>query len=220
MVPGITLETCRSAQTSATRREADLADDGRGWKAGVEGATLTDVARVSGADDMRIGQAVLIASLGFAANAAAEPSAWRVDGAPNSTPYRLAFTDKNGGESYEFECRSDGVLVKETGVTKLTDVHTGKLIGDEPGSSITSGAAFLMLVTNPKLKSDFSPASATPNSVRGWDLSMLLPKNDKQWRAFPRAKAVSLMSTGFTTLVELDDETRRLIAQFVEGCGS
>jgi hypothetical protein len=169
---------------------------------------------------MRTGLAVLASALAFAATAAAEPGAWRVEGQPGGSPYRLSLDGLGPNVTYAFECRSDGVLITETGVTQLMDVQTGKKIGDDPGSSITPGAAYLALMSDPKSSPDLLPAKAAPNPVRGWDLSVVAPKTDKQWRALPRAKMMTLMTTGWTIGVQLNDEARKVIAGFVAGCGS
>jgi hypothetical protein len=169
---------------------------------------------------MRTGLAVLASVLAFAATAAAEPGAWRVEGQPGGSLYRLSLDGRGPNVTYAFECRPDGVLITETGVTQLTDIQTGKKVGDDPGSSITSGAAFLALMSDPKASPDLLPAKATPNPARGWDLSVVVPKTDKQWRALPRAKMMTLMTTGWTVGVKLDDAARKVIAGFVAGCGS
>lgn len=158
---------------------------------------------------------VALASVATTATAAG----WQVEGQPGATPYRLSFAVSEN-VSYAFECRPDGVLVSETGVTQLMDVQTGAKIGDEPGATISPGAAYLMLMTKPKASPDFIPAKATPNPVRGWNLSVLLPKTDKQWRALPKAQMVSLMTTGWTGAVMLDAQSRAVISGFVQGCGS
>ena len=169
---------------------------------------------------MRIGLTALAAALAFAGAAVAETGAWRVEGQPGAAPYRLSLDGLGPGVTYAFECRPDGVLITETGVTQLMDIRTGKKVSDEPGSTITPGAAYLMLMTAEKPEPAFMEAKATPNPVRGWDLSIVAPKSDRQWQAFPRAKMVSLMTTGWTIGVELNDVSRKLIAGFVKGCGS
>jgi hypothetical protein len=169
---------------------------------------------------MRMGSIAMILALAFAGTANAEPGGWQVEGRPGATPYRLSFTGLGPGMSYSFECQSDGVLITETGVTQLLDIRTGRKIADEPGSTISPGASFMMLVLNAKPGRDFLPATATPNPVRGWDLSIMAPKSDEHWRALPHAKSVSLMTTGWTGNVELDDASRKLIGGFVKGCGS
>lgn len=125
------------------------------------------------------------------------------------------FADK--GVGYAFRCTGETLIATETGVTDLMNVADGQRIADAPGTTMPAGSAVMTLFTD-KTKPDFMQAEAKANPRLGWDLTLTLPLNHAAVRALPKAKAVSLMTTGWTGLVELDGKDREVIAGFLKGC--
>lgn len=125
----------------------------------------------------------------------------------------------NEGEavSYRFECAGDGVTITETGVTKLLDLKTGKAVGDDTGDTMPEGAAVMALFGG-KGQPSFVPATAVHNPVKGWDLTIHVPKGDKQLKAMPKAEMISLFTTGYTMAVVMDAEARGQWNAFVQAC--
>lgn len=121
------------------------------------------------------------------------------------------------GLSYRFECAADAVIITETGVTKLLDLKTGKPIGDEAGDAMPDGAAVMALFAG-KGDPQFVPAHAVHNPVKGWDLTIRLPKGDKQLKAMQKAEMMSLFTTGYTAAVEMGDDARGKWKAFVQAC--
>jgi hypothetical protein len=127
------------------------------------------------------------------------------------------FADK--GVTYELSCADNVITAKELGVTSLMDPTDGTKIGDSAGSAIRPGAAMMALFTD-RTKPAFTPAVAVPNIQNGWDLTIRLPMDDAAVRALPKAKAMSLMTTGWTGLVQLDATDRTMFSAFVEACSA
>ena len=122
----------------------------------------------------------LIATIVFtsiAASCLAEPSAsrWVVSGSPSAPPFRLTVDMPAGmGTSGTLECRPDGVEVTETGVTKLDDISSGKIVADDGSApTLPPGAATMALYLN-QGKPHLRHATAHHNAVRGWDLTIEL----------------------------------------------
>jgi hypothetical protein len=169
--------------------------------------------------NVRASALLLTAMLSLGSAAAAQSAGWTVTSAEGQ-PTRLSFdgfADK--GVRYAFVCEPDGISITETGVTALMDPKTGGKVGDDPGSVMLDGAAVMALFTD-RTEPKFIVARARPNEVRGWDLTMKLQLNDPAIKALPRAKAVSLMTTGWTGLAELEAEQRNTIANFLAACSA
>jgi hypothetical protein len=144
-------------------------------------------------------------------------SAWHVEGGPGTPPFRMEFSFGPSGVTYQFECQPQTVAITETGVTELMDLKTGQKVSDAPGSTITSDASAMGLFTN-KIKPQLIPSDAKLNSKKGWDLTIVLPKDDAAFRSLRKADSMSLMTSGWTGMVQLDADDRKVIAAFVDGC--
>lgn len=149
--------------------------------------------------------------------ASAQTSSWRVLGSTNAPPFKMSFSFGAQAVGYQFECRANAVVITETGVTQLMDPQTGQKISDAPGAEITPLASTMGLFTD-KVQPKLAPASAKLNPVRGWDLTITLPADDPAFRSLKTATTMSLMTTGWTGLVELSPQDRKLISTFVDGC--
>jgi hypothetical protein len=119
--------------------------------------------------------------------------------------------------SYRFECGTEDVIITETGVTELMDLKTGKPVGDGPDAQMTPGAALLALFAG-KGDPKFMPAAAVKNPAGGWDLTLHLPKGDKQLKAVGQSDMMSLFSTGQTMAVQMDASARATWNAFLRGC--
>jgi len=153
-----------------------------------------------------------------AGSAAAEPRGWVIDRADQGAAILTydGFADK--GVTYEFTCTNNALIAREIGVTLLMDPTDGQKVGDDPGSAMRPGAAVMALFTD-RTKPAFVTADAKPNLHRGWDLTINLPLDDPAVRALPKAKAVSLMTTGWTGLAELGPRASATLSSFLRSCG-
>ncbi len=151
--------------------------------------------------------------------AAALAHGWQIDGGSVSSPLVLSRDLDGTAVSYQFECRRDHVVVRETGVTQLMDVKTGVKVGDEPGSAMTPGAAYMAIMLDSG-QPDLVPAQASANAKKGWDLSIDLPLKAPSLQGLRKAKAMTLMTTGWTILVELDADDRKVIGAFLDRCAA
>lgn len=147
----------------------------------------------------------------------AHATGWGLEAANETHGLKLVHSPTEG-PSYLFEC-GDEVLVTERGVTELLDIQTNTKIEDQPGSKITPGASLLALYLG-KGQPDLVPAEASPNSNHGWDLTIRLSKTDKQLRALSHTKMISLFTTGYTMAVAINDDDRKIIANFVDQCSA
>lgn len=131
----------------------------------------------------------------------------------------MTFAFDQTGVSYLFECRPLDVAITELGLTGLMDVTTGTKMSDTPasGSTLVGTAASMGLYTD-RVKPLLVAAVAKPSSAKGWDLTITLPKKDAAFRSLTKAKSMSLMSTGWTGLVQLGPADQKVIAAFVEAC--
>lgn len=162
-----------------------------------------------------IGTALATVAL-LAAPIQAQGSGWALHPAADGHGAVLTL---NEGEavSYRFECAADGVIITETGVTKLIDLKTGKAIGDDAGDTMSEGAAVMALFGG-KGQPNFVPATAVHHPVKGWDLTIRLPRGDKQLKAIPKAELISLFTTGYTMATVMDAESRGQWKAFVQAC--
>ena len=125
--------------------------------------------------------------------------------------------DAGNPVSYRFECTATDVIVTETGVTKLMDLQTGKSVGDDAQAVMPPGAA-MMALSSGKGDPNFVPAQAVKNTAGGWDLTIRLPKNDKQLKAIGKSEMMSLFTTGYTMAVAMDDASRAQWNDFMQRC--
>jgi hypothetical protein len=119
--------------------------------------------------------------------------------------------------SYRFECTPSELIATETGVTKLIDLKTGKPIGDDAQAAMPDGAAMMALFSG---KGDpvFMPAEATKNKAGGWDLTIRLPKTDRQIKTVSKSEMMSLFTTGYTMAVAMDSGSRAKWKEFLQSC--
>jgi hypothetical protein len=151
-----------------------------------------------------------------AGTASAEPTGWTVVNATDGETLMFdGFADK--GVTYKFSCVGQTLTATEIGVTQLMNMADGQKIGDVPGSLMPPGAAVMTLFAD-RAKPAFIAADATPNAKFGWDLTIRLPLNNPAVRALPKAKSLSLMTTGWTGLVELGQSDRVTISSFLKSC--
>jgi hypothetical protein len=118
---------------------------------------------------------------------------------------------------YKFDCAGPELVITQFGVTKLLDVRKNEPVADAAGSTLPEGAAFMALGTD-KSEPNLVPASAVRNASKGWDMTIRLPKGDSTFASLPRAKFVTLFTTGFTQPAMLDKTDRKLLAEFVGRC--
>lgn len=123
----------------------------------------------------------------------------------------------SGAVSYRFECAADAVVVTNTGVTKLLDLKTGKQIGDGPDAIMPPGTAKLAVFAG-EGQPRFQSASAVRNPAGGWDLTIRLPKDDKQLKAVGKSEMMSIFTTGFTMAVTIDAKQRAIWNGFLDRC--
>ena len=153
-----------------------------------------------------------------AGQASAGPSQWTVEGAPEVRKLRFdGFADK--GVAYTFTCAGQTLTATESGVTELMNPQDSRKIGDAPGSSMPAGAAVMTIFTD-LTEPAFTAADAIPNAKSGWDLTIRLPLKDPAVRALSKATSMSLMTTGWTGLVQLDAEDHAIISSFMKTCGA
>lgn len=118
---------------------------------------------------------------------------------------------------YKLDCTGPDLVVTQLGVTKLLDLRLNKPVSDTEGSALPEGAALMALATD-KVEPNLVRAVAVRNPGNGWDMTIRLPKDDPALLSLPKAKYVSLFTTGFTQAVELTRDDRKLLASFVSRC--
>ena len=152
----------------------------------------------------------------LAVSAPAQSTGWQLQPQMGAHGPVLTF---NAGDpiSYRFECAPNDVIVTETGVTKLMDLKTGQPIGDDAQAVMPTGAAVMALFGG-KGDPQFIPAEAVKNAASGWDLTIRLPKGDKQIKAIAKAEMMSLFTTGYTMAVAMDGAARAKWNDFVQRC--
>ena len=121
--------------------------------------------------------------------------------------------------SYRFECAASEVIVTQTGVTKLLNLKTGSTIGDDANAVMPAGAAMMALFGG-KGDPKFAPAEAVKNPAGGWNLTIRLPKNDKQLKAMGKSEMMSLFTTGYTMAVPMDGTSRAKWNDFMQRCNA
>ncbi|HEV2745705.1 MAG TPA: hypothetical protein VGW34_00215 [Allosphingosinicella sp.] len=155
-------------------------------------------------------------ALMLALAAPAEATDWKLQPAEASRGVVLTY---GFGEpvSYRFECAADQVIVTQIGVTKLLDLKTGSPIGDDGQAVMPPGAAMMALFSG-KGEPRFMPAEALKNPAGGWNLTIRVPKSDKQLKAFGKSDMISLFTTGYTMAVPMDDAARAKWKDFMQRC--
>ena len=150
------------------------------------------------------------------ASSPAQSTGWQLE--PQVSGHGPVLT-LNAGDpvSYRFECTPNDVIVTETGVTKLISLKTGQPIGDDAQAVMPSGAAMMALFGG-KGDPQLIPAEAVKNVANGWDLTIRLPKSDKQIRAVGKAEMMSLFTTGYTMAVVMDGAARAKWNDFMRRC--
>jgi hypothetical protein len=154
----------------------------------------------------------------LAMSSQAEAADWQLQSADGS--HGVVLTVGSGEPvSYRFECASDEVIVTETGVTKLLDLKTGSTIADDANAVMPPGAAMMALFGG-KGDPQFVPAEAVKNPAGGWNLTIRLPKNDKQLKAVGKSVMMSLFTTGYTMAVPMDGAARAKWNDFMQRCNA
>lgn len=152
----------------------------------------------------------------FAQDAVADGSNWTLQTTASGREAVLSL-QINDMIAYRFACGASDVVVTETGVTKLIDFRDGKPIGDDAGAVMPGGAAVMALYGG-KGDPKFQPAAAVKNPAGGWDLTIRVPKNDKQLAAIAKGEIMSLFTTGYTAAVVLNDDARSKWRTFLSQC--
>ncbi|HEY5720896.1 MAG TPA: hypothetical protein VIT45_01105 [Allosphingosinicella sp.] len=155
----------------------------------------------------------LLMALASAATPEPAVSAWQLESAT-----QLLYGGREA-PLYRLDCAGPELVVTQYGVTQLLDIQQNKPVGDSEGTALPAGAAFMALATD-KTEPNLIPASAVRNARTGWDMTIRLPKNDPAFLSMPRAKFVSVFTTGYTTAVTLGKEDRKLLATFVGQCSA
>jgi hypothetical protein len=125
---------------------------------------------------------------------------------------------EGGAPVYLLECKPTEVTVTQFGVTQLVDLQSNQPVADMEGTVLPPGAALMALATDKTDEPNLVPAAAVRNAGKGWDMTIGLPKNDPALLSLPRAKFVSLFTTGFTRAVELSKADHKLLGAFVSQC--
>jgi hypothetical protein len=146
----------------------------------------------------------------------AHAASWEIRPAEGNHGITLIF-DPGKTVTYRFECTASDIVVTETGVTDLLDVKSGNRVPDTAGATMPPGSA-LMALFGGKGQSPMMPAEAVKNPAGGWDLSIRLTKNDKQFDAVAKGKMVSIFTTGYTMLVVMDDAAVGRWKDFTQRC--
>lgn len=159
----------------------------------------------------------LVLALAFLAQAGPAPEApaggWRLAD-------RVLTLNEGGASVYRLECSGEEVAVTQFGVTSLLDIRKNKPVGDREGTSLPEGAAFMALSTDRIDEPVMVPATSVRNARTGWDMTIRLRKNDPAFRSLPKAKLVSLLTTGVTQAVDVSKEDQTLFGTFVNQCRS
>lgn len=152
----------------------------------------------------------------LAVSAPAQSAGWELQTQTGAQGPVLTF---NAGDpvSYRFECAAKDVIATETGVTKLIDLNTGQPIGDDGQAVMPPGAAMMALFSG-RGDPQFVPAEAVKNPAGGWNLTIRLPKDDKQIKAVGKAEMMSLFTTGYTMAVAMDSAARAKWNDFLRRC--
>lgn len=144
--------------------------------------------------------------------AVAEPAGWSL-GPSGQITY-----SEGGAPVYLLECKATEVVVTHFGVTQLVDLQTDQPVGDMEGAALPRGAALMALATDKTDEPNMVPAAAVRNPKNGWDMTIRLAKNDPALLSLPRAKFISLFTTGFTRASEPSKADHKRLASFMSRC--
>ncbi len=133
---------------------------------------------------------------------------------------RVLTLSEAGAPVYKLDCTGPEIVVTQFGVTSLLDIKKNKPVPDNEGSSPPEGASLMALSTDRIDEPVMIPATAVRNARTGWDMTIRLKKNDPAVRSLPRAKLVSLLTTGVTRAVEVSKDDQTLFGTFVSQCRS
>jgi len=133
---------------------------------------------------------------------------------------RVLTYSEAGAPIYVLDCSGTELAVTQYGVTQLLDIKQNKPVADREGTTLPEGAAFMALATDKIEEPQMIAATAVRNASTGWDMTIRLRKNDANFRSLPKAKMISLFTTGFTRLVQLGKADKQMLAAFVSECRS
>jgi hypothetical protein len=131
---------------------------------------------------------------------------------------RVLTYSEAGAPIYVLDCTGAELAVTQYGVTQLLDVKQNQPVADRQGTSLPEGAAFMALATDKVEEPQMIAATAVRNANTGWDMTIRLRKNDPTFRSLPKAKMISLFTTGFTRMVMPSKEEKAMLAAFVSEC--
>ncbi len=168
--------------------------------------------------------ALSIASMACAAMSevawAQTPGGWQVEGSRKAPPYRLVLPKAGGDVSYIFDCSGSKLVVTQTGVTELLDLEAGnnaRIPDTGEVRTFPAGSAQMAIATG-RGDPDFILGSAQPNAVKGWDITIRLPRDHKSVEDLGRTDFVILFTTGFTAAAALDKADKRTVSNFAKEC--
>jgi len=163
----------------------------------------------------------LVVATGAAA-ASDQDDIWRVAKTPDSRGFSLTYGDHTSGmPAYLFQCVDpDKILIVQYATAPLMDFNTGKNVADDTSDTLHEGVAFMRLATN-VAQTNFKPATGVRSRFgRGWDIAIVVDRDDPIIAGLPSADRISLMTTGYTMAVAIEPEDRIKIRQFVDRCGT
>jgi hypothetical protein len=161
--------------------------------------------------------AILAALVLALTTAQAQAEGWMLEPGSGTSELRLVYS-AGDTPNYVFACEATAIRVTNFGVTELLDLQTGQKVGDGADAVMTPGASLMALFTG-KGQPDFLPAESVHNAATGWDMTIRLPKGDKQLKILEKSDMVSLFTTGYTRAVGLSRDDRALAKDFLKQCG-
>ncbi|HEY0131090.1 MAG TPA: hypothetical protein VGB57_06765 [Allosphingosinicella sp.] len=162
---------------------------------------------------MNVAGQIFVALLSLSdAAAVPAPAGW---GPGPSGQFRFS---AGGAPVYLLECKATEVVVTQFGVTQLVDLQANRPVGDTEGTALPPGAALMALATDRTDEPNMMPAAAVRNPDKGWDMTIRLAKDDPALLSLPRAKFISLFTTGFTRAAKLSKGEQKLLAAFMNRC--
>lgn len=152
-------------------------------------------------------------------SATSAESSWRIEGVPGTASFILTTLIKTAPHAaYVFNCSSPThVAVTHTSVTNLTDAQKRRKVPENWSGDLPAGAAFMALRPD-GADVPMVEAASERNATGGWDLTIDVPKDDPMLQSLPTAEKVQLFTTGKSTAVQLTDDDRKIIADFIGQC--
>jgi hypothetical protein len=132
---------------------------------------------------------------------------------------RVLILRQAGAPLYKLDCTGSELVVTQFGVTQLLDIRRNKPVPDAGGTELPEGASYMALATDTS-EPNLIASQAVRNPIKGWDMTIRLPKNDPAFLSLPRAKFISLFTTGYTQAVMLGKDGRKRFETFVSQCGA